>query len=85
MVLTAAHCAKTLILAASSKNPTLLQCTKMLMPALIEYVISIAGSLGGSAVSEYHVTTLGEIWKAFLGFFGSVNDSQRMKLSFQLT
>jgi hypothetical protein len=85
MVLTAAHCAKTLILAASSGNPTLLQCTKVLMPALIEYLISIAGLLDDGTVSDYRVSALGEIWKAFLGFFGSVNDSQRMKLSFQLT
>ena len=82
MVLTAAHCAKTLILAASSGNPTLLQCTKMLMPALVEYIASVAESLGDGTVSEDHVSVLGEIWKAFLGFFGSVTDSQRRNSSF---
>jgi hypothetical protein len=77
MTLTAAHCAKTLILAATSGNLMLRQCTKMLVPALIEYVAKIAPYVIDGSVSEMHATAVAEVWKAFSAIFISVDETQR--------
>ncbi|KAF8889054.1 clathrin-coated vesicle protein [Infundibulicybe gibba] len=84
--LTAAHCAKTLIVSSSSIKPAtapvlLRECGKRLLPSLIEYIAHVAPQVHENTVREHQVAALGEIWKAFSAFFGSVaGDEQRTRV-----
>jgi HEAT repeat-containing protein 5 len=71
--LTAVHCARTLI-AASTLNG---YCTKMLLPALVEYIAKMAPKVKDGSITESHATAIGEIWKAFGVFFGGLQDPER--------
>jgi HEAT repeat-containing protein 5 len=77
MSLTAAHCAKTLILASTSANAMLLGCTRLLIPSLIEYVAKIAPLVFDGSISEPQVAAVGEVWKAFSAFFASIAENHR--------
>jgi HEAT repeat-containing protein 5 len=77
MSLTAAHCAKTLILASTSANAMLLECARLLIPGLIEYIAKIAPLVVDGSISESQVAAVGEVWKAFSAFFASVPDNHR--------
>ncbi|ESK97884.1 clathrin-coated vesicle protein [Moniliophthora roreri MCA 2997] len=74
--LTAVHCARTLI-AAGTLNGF---CTKLLLPALVEYIAKMAPTVKDGSISESHATAIGEIWKAFGVFFGSLQDAERTRL-----
>ena len=74
MTLTAAHCAKTLITAATTGNTVLKQCVKLLIPSLIEYIAKMAPLVHDGSITEQHSAAIGEVWKAFSAFFGSVAD-----------
>lgn len=77
MSLTAAHCAKTLIVAAASGNQLLRQCPRLLMPGLIEFVGQSAGMVEGGTLPEARLAALNEVWKAFSLFFASVPEDLR--------
>ena len=77
-VLTAAHCAKTIILASSHGSVILRQCTKRLIPVSIEFMAQIMEVSSDRLVPESASSAFGEIWKAFLGLFNSVGTSKRM-------
>ncbi|KDQ17281.1 hypothetical protein BOTBODRAFT_106006 [Botryobasidium botryosum FD-172 SS1] len=76
--LTAAHCAKTLVLAALSGNPTLEHCVGQLLPGMITYVSSVAGE--SDKLPEYHIHGLEEILKALSTFFTSVAELHRARV-----
>ena len=77
MSLTAAHCAKTLILASTSANVMLLECARLLIPGLIEYIAKIAPLVIDGSISESQVAAVGEVWKAFSAFFASIPEIHR--------
>jgi len=73
--LTAAHCAKTLIISSISGNAALAQCSKILIPALIEYVAKMSQKTTGD-ISEAELLVMDEVWKAFSAIFMSVAEAQ---------
>lgn len=75
MSLTAAHCAKTLVIASAAGNPALQQCARLLLPGMIECVAKVAALEGES--SEIRVQIIGEIWKAFAALFTSATEETR--------
>ena len=75
--LTAAHCAKTLIIAAASGNQLLRQCPRLLLPGLIEFVAQSAGMVEGGTLPDTRLAALNEVWKAFSLFFASVPEDLR--------
>jgi HEAT repeat-containing protein 5 len=84
IVLTAAHCAKTLILASHSGGLVLRQCTKILIPSLVEYIINIAALAAEGTIKDFHVSAVAEIWKAFSALFNTITEPQRLSLHIQL-
>ena len=74
VTLTAAHCSKTLIVASSAGSPVLRECTKQLLPGLVEF---IAKMVNDGAIGEARVAAIGEVWKAFSTFFSSIPENQR--------
>ena len=81
MALTAAHCAKTLVVASATGNPTLLHVAKLLIPGLIEYIAKMAPLVHEGSIPEPHVAAVGEVWKAFSAFFASVPEPYRQLAS----
>lgn len=75
--LTAVHCAKTLIVAASTGNLMLRHCTKMLLPGLVEYVARIATALADGGATDKDIAGASEVIKAFAAFFAVVPPDQR--------
>ncbi|KXN85058.1 HEAT repeat-containing protein 5B [Leucoagaricus sp. SymC.cos] len=78
--LTAAQCAKTLVVASANGNPMLRQCVRLLVPALVEFVAKIAPSVHDGSISEPQAIAVAEIWKAFSTFFASVPEETRPQL-----
>jgi HEAT repeat-containing protein 5 len=78
--LTAAHCAKTLIITSSSGNALLRLCTKLLMPGLIQYIAKLVPLVNEGSVSDTHASAMGEIWKAWSAFYASVGDAEKTRL-----
>jgi hypothetical protein len=78
MSLAAAHCAKTLIVASTSGNRTLRQCSRLLMPSLIEYIAKVPSP--DDPELEVQIAGLSEVWKAFSVFFSSVSDLDRTRV-----
>ena len=77
MALTAAHCAKTLITASASGSVMLRQCTRMLLPGMVEYIASVAGMAADEAASQSHLPAVGEIIKAFGSLFSNIAEDMR--------
>lgn len=80
--MTAAHCAKTLMVASTSGNAVLRQCPKLLMPGMIEFIAKSASSADDDQVSEARTTALGEVWKAISVLFSSIVEDSRMYFFF---
>ncbi|KAI0830170.1 ARM repeat-containing protein [Trametes gibbosa] len=75
--LTAAHCAKTLIMASITGNPILKQCTRLLLPGLVECLAKAAASSDDATPSEKVLATVNEIHKATSALFQSVPEELR--------
>ena len=80
MSLTAAHCAKTLIMASASGNAILRQCTRLLLPGLVECLAKAAASSDEAAPPERVITTVGEIHKALSALFLSLGEDLRKSI-----
>ncbi|PPQ99633.1 hypothetical protein CVT24_005211, partial [Panaeolus cyanescens] len=78
--LTAAHCCKTLILASSGGNPTLVQCVRLLLPGLVEFVAKMVPSVRDGSLSEQQSASLSEVWKAFSSLLSSSTEENRPRL-----
>ncbi|KAG5653101.1 hypothetical protein H0H81_002326 [Sphagnurus paluster] len=78
--LTAAHCAKTLIVASTAGNAMLHQSVRLLIPGLIEYIAKMAPLVQDGTISEPQVAAVGEVWKAFSAFFASTAEVHRVRL-----
>ncbi|KAH0586658.1 hypothetical protein H2248_007874 [Termitomyces sp. 'cryptogamus'] len=78
--LTAAHCAKTLVVASSAGNPMLHHCARLLISGLVEYVAKMAPLVHDGIITEAQVTAIGEVWKAFSTFFSSTPEAHRVRL-----
>ena len=74
VTLTAAHCSKTLIVASSAGSPVLRECTKQLLPGLVEFIAKMVNS---GTIGEARVAAIGEVWKAFSTFLSSIPENQR--------
>ncbi|KAI0688492.1 clathrin-coated vesicle protein [Cytidiella melzeri] len=79
MSITAAHCAKTLIIASIHGSPSLRQCAKLLLPGMIECIVKISAT-GPGETSEMQSQIVGEIFKAFTTLFTSTGEEQRPRL-----
>ena len=77
MSLTAAHCAKTLIMASTSGNPILRQCTRLLLPGLVERLAKAAALSDETSPPERVLATVGEINKALSALFLSLGEDLR--------
>lgn len=77
--ITAAHCAKTVMLSATSGNQKLLHCVKLLMPGMIHYIAHTAAVVASAEVPENTATVQGveEVLKAFVTFFESAPQEHR--------
>ena len=75
--LTAAHCAKTLILSSSSGSPTLRQCARLLIPGLIEFIAKMAPLLHDGSISDAQGAAIGEVWKAFTALLTATAEEHR--------
>ncbi|KAJ8482572.1 hypothetical protein ONZ51_g5279 [Trametes cubensis] len=75
--LTAAHCAKTLLMASTTGNPILKQCTRLLLPGLIECLAKAAASSDDATPSEQVLATVSEINKALSALFLSLPEDIR--------
>ncbi|KAI1790592.1 clathrin-coated vesicle protein [Ganoderma leucocontextum] len=75
--LTAAHCAKTLIMTSTSGNPILRQCTRLLLPGLVECLAKAAASSDEASPPELVMATVGEINKALSTLFLSLSEDLR--------
>ncbi|KAI0776806.1 ARM repeat-containing protein [Trametes elegans] len=75
--LTAAHCAKTLIMASTSGNPVLKQCTRLLLPGLVECLAKAAASSDDAAPPEQVLAAVSEINKALFALFQSIPEDIR--------
>lgn len=75
--MTAAYCVRTLIVASMSGNILLHQCSKLLVPALIEYIAKIAAQDTDGKVSDTDLLVMEEVWKAFSAIFVSITEMQR--------
>jgi HEAT repeat-containing protein 5 len=53
------------------------QCAKFLLPALIEYIAKMVPLVDDGSVSEQHLASISEVWKAFAMLFTSVPNDQR--------
>ena len=75
--LTAAHCAKTLILSSSSGSPILRQCARLLIPGLIEFIAKMAPLLHDGSKSDAQGAAIGEVWKAFTALLTATAEEHR--------
>ncbi|KAI0742742.1 clathrin-coated vesicle protein [Daedaleopsis nitida] len=75
--LTAAHCAKTLVMASTSGNPVLRQCARLLLPGLVECLAKAAASSDEPNPPERMLATVGEINKALSALFMSLTEELR--------
>ncbi|KAF8630901.1 hypothetical protein AX17_005259 [Amanita inopinata Kibby_2008] len=79
ITLTAAHCSKTLFAASSLGSPVLRECTRQLLPGLIEFAAKMAPLVNDGNTSEAQVAAIGEVWKAFAAFFSYVPEDLRTR------
>ena len=84
IALAAAHCAKTLIAASSLGNPVLHECTKQLLPGLVEFIAKMAPLVNDGNIGEGRIAAIGEVWKAFSTFFSIIPENERMSFVHRL-
>ncbi|TFY79847.1 hypothetical protein EWM64_g4165 [Hericium alpestre] len=77
--LTAAHCAKTLLVASASGNRMLRHCAKMLLPGIISFVAKCASSSRDQPDSS-RAAAIGEILKALGALLSTVVDDLRVRV-----
>lgn len=75
MSITAAHCAKTLVLTSVHGSPALRQCVRLLLPGMIECIAKISATQQGNS-SELQSQIVGEIFKAFAALFTATAEEQ---------
>ncbi|KAG9005771.1 hypothetical protein FRB90_010205, partial [Tulasnella sp. 427] len=82
--ITAAHCAKTIMITATTGNSVLRHCVKLLIPGMIHYIANLASSVDENAASTaqnaVQLQGIEEVLKAFVAFFNSVPDEHRARL-----
>ncbi|KAG9014418.1 hypothetical protein FRB90_005311 [Tulasnella sp. 427] len=82
--ITAAHCAKTIMITATTGNSVLRHCVKLLIPGMIHYIANLASSVDenaeGAAQNTVQLQGIDEVLKAFVAFFNSVPDEHRARL-----
>ncbi|THG96188.1 hypothetical protein EW026_g5595, partial [Hermanssonia centrifuga] len=76
MSITAAHCAKTLIIASTLGNRSLRNCVKLLLPGMIECIAKIVAG-DENETPDLRTQIVGEIWKAFSALFSSTPEDLR--------
>lgn len=79
VLLTSAHCAKTLITAGFSptSNPILKYCAGLLLPGLIKLLAEVAPLVDDTEKLNAYTPALEEALKAFTLFFASVPEEGR--------
>ncbi|KAH9916212.1 clathrin-coated vesicle protein [Fomitopsis serialis] len=76
--LTAAHCAKTLILASTSGNAVLRHCARLLLPGMVECLAKIAASVADDA-TDSQLAMADEIFKALTALLSSLPEELRSR------
>ena len=76
MAIVAAHCAKTITIAASG-NDLLRTCVRLLLPGLIHFVARISPRLDDGSLSEQNSASIEEVWKAFSALIALTTAEQR--------
>ncbi|KIJ41885.1 hypothetical protein M422DRAFT_60390 [Sphaerobolus stellatus SS14] len=75
--LTATHCAKTLITAASTGNVLLQHCVRLLVPGMIIYIASVAALADEPDTQKLHAPATEEILKAFSTLVPTLPEASR--------
>ncbi|GJJ09041.1 hypothetical protein Clacol_003263 [Clathrus columnatus] len=75
--LTSAHCAKTLVATASSGNPVLQYCVKLLVPGMITFIANAAALSDAPEKQKLHTSALEEILKALASLLPAVPETSR--------
>ncbi|KAH7927705.1 ARM repeat-containing protein [Leucogyrophana mollusca] len=78
MAFVAIHCAKTVAVAASS-NDLLRSCTRLLLPALVQYISKISPRSDDGSLTDQHAASIDEVWKTFTAMLSFVNEDQRIR------
>ncbi|EGN94850.1 hypothetical protein SERLA73DRAFT_171234 [Serpula lacrymans var. lacrymans S7.3] len=76
MALVAAHCSKTVTIAASANIP-LRFCIKLLLPSLVEYIAKVSPRLDDGSMSEQDITAIDEVLKTFAALVTMTTNEQR--------
>ncbi|KZT18252.1 clathrin-coated vesicle protein [Neolentinus lepideus HHB14362 ss-1] len=76
VALTAAQCAKTLVVSSGSASSLLRYCSRMLIPGMVDYLLMVAGLSEGS-VKDVHVKAASEVMKAFSAYLASAPSDLR--------
>jgi hypothetical protein len=62
------------IIAALSGHPVLCQCSKILVPALVEYILKVTTQKLDWSPENTQDLVLDEIWKSFMAILGSTTE-----------
>jgi len=49
----------------------------MLLPGTVDFVVRAVPSLRDASISEQHLAAIGEIWKAYVGFYTTAHEEIR--------
>ncbi|KIJ69624.1 hypothetical protein HYDPIDRAFT_124270 [Hydnomerulius pinastri MD-312] len=79
MAIVAAHCAKTVTIAASG-GELLRSCVRLLLPALIQFIAKVSPRLDDGSLSEQHSASIDEVWKTFAALLTLVTEEQRIRV-----
>ncbi|KAH7905717.1 armadillo-type protein [Hygrophoropsis aurantiaca] len=78
MAFIAIHCAKTVAIAASG-NDLLRRCTRLFLPALVQYIARISPLADENSFTDQHISAVDEIWKTFAAILGFITEEQRIR------
>ncbi|KAF9239616.1 armadillo-type protein [Melanogaster broomeanus] len=79
MAIVAAHCAKTVTVAASG-NDLLRSCVRLLLPAMVQFIAKISPRLDDGSLSEQHSASIDEVWKTFSALLALATEQQRTRV-----
>ncbi|KAL4065423.1 armadillo-type protein [Scleroderma yunnanense] len=79
MAMIAIHCAKTVTVAAAGSD-LLRSCSRLLLPALVQYIARISPHLDDDTLSEQHCTAIEEVYKTFTTLLLLVTQENRTRV-----
>lgn len=76
MAMIAVHCAKTITVAAAGSD-FLRSCSRLLLPALVQYIARLSSRLDDDTLSEQHCASIEEVYKTFAALLLFVTEEKR--------